>query len=132
MRFSVKPRDRIFRKGSGILSLVKNIGKNFGKSTGKSISKNLSNKQSQKLLDYVKQAATDVLKTSSKRIIQKIAEATDDLIVNEIAYRIAKVSRSSPHNNSGTIANEHDKEIPEERYISPKGRQKIIDDLKLI
>ena len=132
MWFSVKPRDRIFRKGSGILSLAKNIGKNIGKSIGKSISKNLSNKQSQKLLDYVKQAATDVLKTSSKRIIQKIAEATDDLIVNEIAYRIAKVSKSSPHNNSGTIANEHDKKIPKERYIPPKGRQKIIDDVKLI
>ena len=28
--------------------------------------------------------------------------------------------------------NEHDKEIPKERYISPEERQKIIEDLRLI
>ena len=27
--------------------------------------------------------------------------------------------------------NEHDKEIPKERYISPEERQKIVDELKL-
>ena len=31
-----------------------------------------------------------------------------------------------------TVTNEHDKEIPKERYISPEERQKIIDDLRLI
>ena len=30
------------------------------------------------------------------------------------------------------LQNEHDKEITKERYISPEGRQKIIDDLRLI
>ena len=30
------------------------------------------------------------------------------------------------------LKNEHDKEITKERYISPEGRQKIIDDLILI
>ena len=30
------------------------------------------------------------------------------------------------------LKNEHDKEITKERYISPEGRQKIIDDLRLI
>ena len=43
-----------------------------------------------------------------------------------------RVSRGSPQNNSQTITNEHDKEIPKERYISPEERQKITDDLKLI
>ena len=43
-----------------------------------------------------------------------------------------RVSRGSPQNNSQTFTNEHDKEIPKERYISPEERQKIIDDLKLI
>ena len=43
-----------------------------------------------------------------------------------------KVSRSSPQNNSETITNEHDKEIPIERYICPEEWQKIIDDLRLI
>ena len=34
--------------------------------------------------------------------------------------------------NSKTITNEHDKEIPKERYISPEDRKQIIDYLKLI
>ena len=29
------------------------------------------------------------------------------------------------------MTNEHDKEIPEEKYISPEERQEIIDKLKL-
>ena len=53
------------------------------------------------------------------------------MIDNKIADRIKKVSRNSPQNNSETITNEHDKEIPKERYISPEERQKIIDDLRL-
>ena len=51
---------------------------------------------------------------------------------NEVADRITKVSRTSLQNNSETITNEHDKEIPKERYISPEERHKIIDDLRLI
>ena len=47
--------------------------KNMGKNIGEIISKNLSNKCSQKLFDHPKQSATDVLKTSSKRVIQKTA-----------------------------------------------------------
>ena len=54
---------------------------------------------------------------SSKRVIQKTAEATGDLIGNKIANRITKVSKSLPQNNSETITNGHDKEIPKERYI---------------
>ena len=42
--------------------------------------------------------------------------------------KITKFSRSSPQNNSETITNEYDKEIPKERYISPEERQKIIND----
>ena len=34
--------------------------------------------------------------------------------------------------NQKQLQNEHDKEIPEERYISPEKRQKIIDYLRLI
>ena len=43
-----------------------------------------------------------------------------------------KVSTSLPQNNLETITNEHDEEIPKERYISLKEWQKIIDDLRLI
>ena len=63
----------------------------------------------------------------------KTAEATGDLTGNRISDRIIKVSRIAPQNNSNTVKNDLDKEIPKERYyISPKERQKIIDDLVLI
>ena len=39
---------------------------------------------SQKLLHHVKQSATDALKTTSKRVIQKTAEKTRDLTGNKI------------------------------------------------
>ena len=42
MRYSIEPRDRIYVKGSGFLSLTKNMGKG------------LSNKYGQKLLDSAK------------------------------------------------------------------------------
>ena len=57
---------------------------------------------------------------------------TGGLIGNKIANKITNVSRSSPQNNSVTIANKHDKGIPKERYVSPEERQKVIDDLRLI
>ena len=45
--------------------------------------------------------------------------------------RITKVSKNSQQNNSETASNEHDKEIPKERYISLEKIQEIIDDLRL-
>ena len=83
MYYSVYPRSRIFVKGFGFLSFVKNMGK----SIGKNISENLSGKYSasllarcQKLLDPATYSATDAFKTASKRAIQKTAEVTGDLI----------------------------------------------------
>ena len=42
--------------------------------------KKSSGKYSQKLLDHAKQSAADALKTTLKRVTQKTAEATGDLI----------------------------------------------------
>ena len=57
------------------------------------IGKNLSNKYSQNLLDSAEKSgttkvATDAVKTASKRIIQKIAEGTGDLVGNKITDKI--------------------------------------------
>ena len=84
---------------------------------------------SQKFLDHSKQSVTDALKTTSKRVIQKTAKATGDFVGNEIANRITKVSQNSQQNNSETVTNDNDKEIPKERDISPEKRQKIIDEI---
>ena len=72
------------------------------------------------------------LKLFQKRVIQKTAEATGDLIGNKIANRITKVAKNSQQNNSETVTNENDKEIPKERYISIKDRHKIIDNLRSV
>ena len=64
-------------------------------------------------------------KTAGKKILKETAKATVDLIGNEIADKItAKPSKKS---RDDEVING----IPKERYISPKERQKIIDELKL-
>ena len=91
VRCSVEPRDRIYVKGYEFLSFAKNMGKS------------LSNKYGQKPLDSAKKSAIDAIKTTSKRAIQKTAEATGDLIGNKIADKIAsvsnKLSKELPNNN---------------------------------
>ena len=119
MRYSTEPRDRIYLKGYGILSSAKNIGKS------------LSKKHGQKRIDGAKKSATDAIKTASKRAIQKTAEATGDLVGNKIVDKITSVSKKPGkelHNNDKT---EEDAEITthKKRYISPKERQQIIDEL---
>ena len=103
MCYSVQPTDRVFVKGYGFLSSVKNMSKNIDKI----ISKSLSGKYCQKLFDLAKQWATDAFKIASKITIQK-TEATGDLIAN----RIIKVSKNVQQNNLETVTNEHDKEMP--------------------
>ena len=125
MPYSVQNTDRVFVKDYGFLF----FGKNMGKNIGKNLSKILSGKYSLKPLDHAKKSATDGLKTSSKRIIQKGAEGTRDLNGNEVVNKITKVSKNSQENNSERVTNENDKEIPKERYISSEERPKILDNL---
>ena len=125
MRYSVEPRERRHVKGYGFLSFARNIGTHATK-----VAKNMSNKYSQKLVDTARKSATDAIKTASKRAIQKTAEATGDLVRNKIADKIT--SESKKLRNEEIQLNEVNNEIPKERYISPKERQQIIDDLRLI
>ena len=103
MRYSIEPRERRYVKGYGFMSFTTNF----------------SDKYSKSLIDVSKTFA----KTAGKIIIKETSKATGDLIGNKIADKIiAKPSKKS-----------HDEVIngiPKERYISPKERQKIIDELK--
>ena len=122
MRYSIEPRHRIYVKRYGFLSFAKNMGKS------------LSNKCSQKRLDSAKKSTTDAIKTASKRAIQKTAEATD-LIGNKIADKITSVSKKkSAKELPNDETEEEDVEIatPKKRYISPKERQQIIEELRLV
>ena len=71
------------------------------------------------------------LKLLQKRVTEKKPEATSHLFGNKIANRITNASKNFQQNNSETLTNEYDKEIPKEIYISSVERQKIIDDLGL-
>ena len=108
MRYSIEPRDRIYVKGYGFLSFAKNIGRN------------LSNIYGQKLLDSAKKSTTDEIKTASKTVIQNTAEATDDLIGNEIADKITIVSEKSSAEKSKKSYSDDKMEAPIKRYISPE------------
>ena len=103
----------------------------FAKNTGKS----LSNKYGQKLLDSAKKSTTDVIKTASKRAIQKTAEVTGDLIGNKIADKIKSFSKKSAkelHNNDKTKEEDVEINTPKERYISPEERKQIIEELRSV
>ena len=67
--------------------------------------------------------------------IEETAEATGDLIGNEIADKIIIVSKKSAmelHNNDE--AKEEDAEITthKKRYVSPEERQQIVNKFRLI
>ena len=66
-------------------------------------------------------------KTSSKRVIQKTAEATGDLIGIKIADKIPRAPKTSPKNNLES----NEEKILREKYISTTLSQKIIEDLRL-
>ena len=125
MRYSIEPRDicKIYVKGYGFLSFAKNMGKS------------LSNKYSQKLLDSAKKSTADAIKTTSKRAIQKTAEAKSDLICNKIADNIDDLIGDKIANNkclkkkpTKELPNNETKEadaeiaIPKKMYIFPEER----------
>ena len=97
MRYSTERKYRKYIKGYGFLSFARKFG------------------------DTATKTGIDVAKTASKRVVQKTAEATGDLIGNKIADKITSI---------GKPKEKETKEI-EEIYIPPEKRQQIIDDLRL-
>ena len=108
MRYSIEPRERRYVKGYGFMSFARNF----------------SDKYSKSLMDKGIDVSKKFAKTAGKRILKETAKATRDLIGNKIADKITSASKKSQ-------SDEVNNEIAKERYISPKERQKIIDELKL-
>ena len=104
MRYSIEPRERRYAKGYDFMSFARNF----------------SDKYSKSLMDLSKTFA----KTAGKKILKETAKATGDLIGNKIGDKITTKPSKKSHDE---VING----IPKERYISPKERQKIIDELKL-
>ena len=67
-RYSIEPRTRKYVKGHGFLLFARY----------------LSNKNGKRLLD----TGIDALKTASKKVVRKVAEATSEFIENKIADKI--------------------------------------------
>ena len=78
MRYSTEPKFRKYVQGYGFLSFARRLGDRYGK----------------KLIDTATKTGVDAAKTASKRIVQKTAEATRDLIGNQIADKITSASKT--------------------------------------
>ena len=76
-------------------------------------------------MDTATKTGIDAANTASKRVVQKTAEATGDLIENKIADKITSIGKPKENEKA-----KETKEI-EEIYIPPEKRQQIIDDLRL-
>ena len=72
MRYSTGPRFRKYVKGYGLLSFARKFGNKYGKD----------------LMNTPTKTGMDAAKTASKRVFQKTAEATGDLIEIEITDKI--------------------------------------------
>ena len=108
MCYSIEPRERRYVKGYGFMSFARNF----------------SDKYSKSLMDKGINLSKRLLKLLVKKILKETAKATGDLIGIKTADKITSASKKS---QSDEVING----IPKERYISPKERQKIIDELKL-
>ena len=78
MRYSTEPSYKKYVKEYGFLSFARKFGDNYGK----------------KLMDIVTKTGIDAAKTASKRVVQKAAEATGDLIGNKIADKITSLGKA--------------------------------------
>ena len=82
-----------------------------------------TSKYGKRIIDTTKNQGSEFAKTAGKRIVQKSAEATGDLIGNKIANKINSLGKSK---NKEKQTNEE-----EEIIIPPEKRQQIINDLRL-
>ena len=136
MRHSLKPEYRKYVKGYGFLSFAQNFGDKYGKkltNTGT----NFNSKYSKKLTDTAIKAGKDFATIAGKKIVHKSAEATGDLIGNEIADKITSMGRSKELGPAVKPRSKKEKdetnimEETQEIYIPPEKRKQIIKDLKL-
>ena len=73
-------------------------------------------------MDTVTKTGIDAEKPPSKRVVQKTAEATGDLIGNKIADKTISL---------GKTKSKEKEDERQEIYIAPEKRQQIMDDLRL-
>ena len=87
-----------------------------------SFAKKCGDKYGKKLIDTATKIEIDAAKTASKRVVQKTAETTGDLIGNKKADETTSIGKSKEKEKTNKA---------EEIYNPPEKRQQIIDQLKL-
>ena len=87
-----------------------------------SFARKFGDKYGKQLMDTATKTVIDAAKTAPKRVFQKTAGATRDLIGNKIADKITSIGKPKEKEKTNKT---------EEIYIPPEKRQQIIDDLKL-
>ena len=78
MRYSTQQTFRKYIKGYGFLSFARKVSDKYGK----------------KLMDTPAKTGIDAAKIASKRLVQKTAEATGDLIGHKIADKITLLGKT--------------------------------------
>ena len=78
MRYSTQPKFRKYIKRDGLLSFARKLGDKYGK----------------KLMDTATKTGIDAAKIASKRVVQKTAKATRDLIKNKIADKTTSLGKT--------------------------------------
>ena len=78
MRYSIEPRERRYVKGYGFMSFARNF----------------SDKYSKSLMDKGIDVSKKFAKTAVKKILEKTAKATGDLIGNKIADKFTSASKN--------------------------------------
>ena len=123
-RYSIEPRTRKYVKGYGFLSFwVKGYGflsfwvKGYG---FLSFWGNLSNKYDRQVLDAATKTGLDPLKTTTKKVAHKAAEATREFTGNKIANTIVKL-KPVPDENLKNV---------EEIIIPIERRETILNELR--
>ena len=123
MRYSLEPTYRRYVKGYGFLSFAKKFGDKYGKKLMNTATKVGTSKYGKKIINTARKQGSDFAETAGKRIVQKSAEATEDLIGNKIADKITSLGKSK---NKEKETNEE-----QEIIIPPEKIQQIINDLRL-
>ena len=82
MRYSAEARFRKYVKGYGFLSFARKFVNRYGT----------------KLMDSATKLGIDAAKTAPKRVVQKAAEPTGDLLGNKIADKITSIVKPKEKN----------------------------------
>ena len=94
-RYSIAPRTRKYIKRYEFLSFAKNLSNKYGK----------------QLLDSATKSELNSLKSTSKKVVHKAAEATGEFIGNKISDRIVKSEGNSGNVEEIIIPSEKAEEI---------------------